>query len=134
MKRPSFARPVMLVLAGALLVVLAANACESRPIHIFGGYAYDATHGCLDPACTVDVVAGAAPAACPTVRCWLSTGGIVYITTAACDAPPDYLDETANPASTLCVKALAAYNQPDAGPALCPASDLGGGGAGGGCY
>jgi hypothetical protein len=131
----SLARPVMLAVAGALLVVLAANACETRPLHVFGGYAYDATHACLDPACAVDVVAGAPTAPCPTVRCWLSPEGIVYITSTACDAPPDYVDETNNPASTLCVKALAAYNQPDGGPTFCPASDIGGGGgAGGGCY
>jgi hypothetical protein len=128
----TFARPVLLAMAGGVLALLAESACESRPIHVFGGYAFDPTHDCLDPACAVDVVAGADPGPCPTIRCWLSSGGIAYVTTTACDAPPDYVDETHNPSSTLCVKALAEYT--DAGPTICPASDIGGGGAGGGCY
>jgi hypothetical protein len=129
---PSFTRAALIALAGALLVVLVANACESRPIHVFGGYAFDPVNDCLDPACAVDVVAGLDTGPCPIVRCWLSSTGIAYITSTACDAPPDYTDDTRNPASAICVKALAAYRGTN--HTICPSSDIGGGGAGGGCY
>ena len=76
------------------------------------------------------MVAGPDPGMCPRVRCWVSPGDLVYITDEACDAPPDYQDETTADAGP-CVNALADYynaadagdggDAGDAGPKLCSA-------------
>ena len=108
---------------------LAASSCQARLAHIFGGYAYDEAANCLEAPGAVDVVAGADPGPCPMLRCWLAPNGSIIVTSTACDAPPDYVDETQN-TSSPCVKALAAYAGPNHTP--CPAQLDGGGGAGGG--
>jgi hypothetical protein len=122
---------LLAALAAALVAVPGETACVARPIHVFGGYAYDPTMDCLDPACTIDVIAGVDPGPCAAVRCWQSPGGSLYVTSTACDAPPDYLDQTNN-GSSLCVKALAAYGR--VGHDMCTAPPAGTGGSGGGCY
>jgi hypothetical protein len=96
---------------------------------VFGGYAYDPTRDCFDPPGAIDVVAGADPGLCPMLRCWKAPDGSIYVTSEACDAPSDYLDETEN-TSSPCVKALAAYGR--AGHSLCSTPVDGGGGEGGG--
>ncbi len=104
-------KPPALAAAGvaALLVALvAAHACSNNVDHVFGGYAYDPVNDCLYTSGAVDVVAGPDPGPCSMLRCWMSPGGLVYVTDEACDAPPDYQDETKD-GSGPCVKALAAY-------------------------
>jgi len=106
-------------------ILLAAVGCHDRLAHFFGGYAYDATQDCLDPPGVVDVVAGPDPGQCPAVRCWQGPDGSIYVTSEACDAPPDYEEHTGD-MSGPCVKALAAYA--DAGHDICPTpADAGGG-------
>jgi hypothetical protein len=108
---------------------LAVASCQNRLAHIFGGYGYDPTLGCLEAPGAIDVVAGADPGPCYQVLCWQAPDGSIYVTSAACDAPPDYVNETEN-TSSPCVKALAAYA--GAGHTPCPAPADGGGGSGGG--
>lgn len=104
-------------------VLLAWAGCEGRLDHVFGGYPYDATQDCLDAPAAIDVVAGADPGMCPRLRCWLAPDGSYYVTDQACDAPPDYQDQT-DDASSPCVKALAAYHR--TGMGLCPGQADGG--------
>lgn len=110
--------------AAALLLALPALvACENRLAHPFGAYVYEADGGpdggCVTWPAVVDVVDGPAPAApCKVVRCWQGPDGSVYVTDAACDAPPDYQDKTEDTAGP-CGKALAAYGA-DGGQVLCP--------------
>ena len=112
-------------LAVVLAVAIAGAACQGRLDHVFGGYPYDATQDCLDAPVAADVVAGADPGTCPQlgVHCWLAPDGSIYVTDGACDAPPDYQDQTKD-VSSLCVKALAAYNR--SGIDLCPGQPDGG--------
>jgi hypothetical protein len=98
-------------------VLIAWAACQGRLDHTFGGYFYDSTQDCLDFPSVIDVVAGADPGTCPLLRCWLAPDGSIYVTNAACDAPPDYQDQTKD-GSSPCVKALAAYARPGMG--ICP--------------
>jgi hypothetical protein len=108
-----------------LAALVAAFSCDGRLAHIFGGYAYDAGNDCILPAGTIDVIDGPAPAVpCSTVTCWVAPDGSVYVTTTACDAPPDYRNGT-NDTSGPCVKALAAYGMEN-GAGRCPASPDGG--------
>jgi hypothetical protein len=109
---------------GAALGAAAAVDCTGRLDHAFGGYAYDPTLSCLEASGAIDVIAGADPGQCAMLRCWLAPDGSIYVTDAACDAPPDYVDETDND-FPACVKALALYNGP--GHTLCPMPDGGGG-------
>jgi hypothetical protein len=119
---------VTLARAIPLLSALSAVGCQDRLVHVFGGYAYDPAQDCLVLTDAVDVVAGPAPAApCPVVRCWLGPDGVAYVTDTACDAPPDYQDET-KISTGACVKALAAYQKK--GHQLCPAAVDAGAGAG----
>ncbi len=104
-------------------VVLGAVHCEGRLAHAFGGFGYNATADCLYPSGAVDVIAGA-PRMCPMLHCWLAPDGSIYVTDEACDAPPDYLDETQS-TSGPCVKALAAYG--GTGHDLCPDAGYGAG-------
>jgi hypothetical protein len=115
----------------AACVVRAAMGCQGYLAHAFGGYAYDAVNDCLESSAVVDVISGADPGQCPMLRCWLAPCGAVYVTDEACDAPPDYQDQT-HAASGQCVKALAAYGR--AGHAMCAPPPDGGADAGGlGC-
>ncbi len=112
----------LFILAGAPLVLAGAH-CTDQVVHVFGGYAYDPAQDCLEAPGALDVLEGPAPAPCPTVRCWLAPDGTAVVTDEACDAPPDYEDET-SASSGLCPKALAAYGR--AGHGQCPASPDGG--------
>lgn len=115
----------------ALSLALALTGCERRVAHVFGGYAYEPDGGldggdCLASSGAIDVIDGPAPAEpCKNVRCWLAPNGTAYVTDMACDAPPDYQDET-QATSGPCVKALAAYGA-DGGPVHCPAPPPDGG-------
>jgi hypothetical protein len=121
----------LLALGAAATAALAvAAACSDRIDHVFGGYAYNSAGNCLYTSGAVDVIAGPDPGTCPMVRCWVSPSGLVYVTDQACDAPPDYQDDTSADAGP-CVNALADYygdagDAGDAGPGLCPAPPDGG--------
>ena len=80
-------------------------ACDDRSAHVFMASRYDATADCLGPTLGVDVVEGPDQGACNTLRCWISPGGEVYVSYAACDAPPDYAESSEGP----CKQALSAY-------------------------
>jgi hypothetical protein len=116
-------RPAALAALGLLLYA----GCEARVVHQFGGYAYDQGMACLFASGAIDVIDGADPGMCPMLRCWKAPDGSVYVTDEACDAPPDFQDDT-NDTSGPCVKALAIYASPDHG--LCPMPDGGAGGGG----
>lgn len=73
---------------------------------------YDAEGDCLGPVLAVDVVSGPDKGACNTLRCWISPGGEVYVSEAACDAPPDYAESVDGP----CKQALCAH----AAMLVCP--------------
>ena len=112
---------------GLALALLPAG-CDGRVAHVFGGYAYDPTQDCLDLSGAIDVIDGpASPTPCNTLRCWVSSEGEAYVTNQACDAPPDYQDQTQS-SSGPCVKALVAYGRD--GHGLCPAPTDGGAGGG----
>ena len=118
-------------LATSLLLVLpplglSASGCDGRVAHVFGGYAYDPTQDCLEISGGIDVIDGPAPPTpCSILRCWVAPDGSAYVTDQACDAPPDYKDETQS-SSGPCVKALVVYGR--AGHGLCPVSTDGGAG------
>jgi hypothetical protein len=114
-------------LAAAYGLVLAHAGCQARVAHVFGGYAYNEGQTCLYASGAIDVIAGADPGTCAMVLCWHAPDGSIYVTDQACDAPPDYQDQT-NDTSSLCVKALAIYNSP--GHGVCPTPDGGAGGSG----
>src|SRR5262249_21108388 len=84
------------------LAALALTACSARLDHVFGAYVYDPVQDCLQAPATVDVIAGADPGMCPQLRCWQGPDGSIYVTSTACDAPPDYQDHT-NDSSGPCV-------------------------------
>lgn len=119
------------VLLAAIFLALATSGCGRQVAHVFGGYAYEPDGGadggdCLATSGAIDVIDGPAPAApCKDVRCWLAPDGTVYVTDMACDAPPDYQDQT-HATSGPCVKALAAYGA-DGGRVHCPAPPPDGG-------
>jgi hypothetical protein len=118
---------ILALAAVATAALAAAAACSDRIDHAFGGYAYDPAKDCLYTSGAVDVIAGPDPGMCPGVHCWVSPASLVYVTDEACDAPPDYQDETSADAGP-CVNALADYYG-DGGPSLCPASPDGAPGA-----
>ena len=105
--RPAFSAPLAFILALA--------ACEDRPVHAFIAARYDPDGACLEPPAAVDVVAGADPGSCPVTRCWETPSGEVFVSTTACDAPPDFVDKTDDVAGSPCGKALDAL----AGSADC---------------
>lgn len=101
-----------------LLLGVTLPACQARAAHLLEAYAYEPAQDCLDAPGLVDVVDGPPPATpCPILRCWLGPAGIAFVTDQACDAPPDYQDQTRT-GSGPCVKALAAYGK--SGHQLCP--------------
>ena len=105
--RPSFAAPLgLLAVVLSLLALLALAACEDRLVHAFIASRYDPDADCLEPPAAVDVVAGADPGSCPVTRCWETPSGEVFVSTTACDAPPDFVDKTADPAGSPCGDAL----------------------------
>jgi hypothetical protein len=95
----------------ALAVALAITGCEDRSVHLFGAERYDPEGHCLEAPATVDVLSGPDPGPCNDLRCWQSPSGEVYVTSAACDAPPDFADRTSDPAGSLCAEALDAFAQ-----------------------
>ena len=107
----------LLALALGGVSIVASASCTDAEVHVFGGYSYDPDLDCLDTSGAVDVISGPDPGTCSKLRCWLSPDGVAYVTDKACDAPPDYKDETAS-TTGLCVKALATYAKK--GHDLCP--------------
>lgn len=98
--------------ASALAASLAAG-CDDQPVHVFGAERYDPVGDCLEHAAALDVLEGAEPAPCDALRCWVTTAGDIYVTTSACDAPPDFADKTGDPPGSLCAKALDAFARKD---------------------
>jgi hypothetical protein len=117
----TFGRRAGALAAAGLFAAAALVGCPDRLVHPFGGNEYDPARDCLGPAQETDVVAGADPGPCAQTKCWISSGDLVWVTTTACDAPPDYVDGTNAPAGSPCAKALAAH----ARGATCPADDSG---------
>jgi hypothetical protein len=107
---------VVALSAGVALGVWVA-ACSPQRSHLFGAQHYDPDHDCLEKGAAVDVIEGPDPGTCDVLHCWVAPSEDVYVTTTACDAPPGYVDHTADPAGTPCARALAAHNRPDGG---CP--------------
>src|SRR5262245_27854530 len=108
---------------------LSASACDDGRTHIFGAYRYEPTRDCLEGSAAVDVIDGPDPGACASVRCWTSPAGEIYVTSTACDAPPDYREHTQDPAQTPCERALAAFRC----HVTCPPNGAGVDGADGVC-
>jgi hypothetical protein len=110
-----------------------AGACTARLVHTFGAERWDEAKRCLEKGAAVDVVEGEDPGTCAATRCWVAPDGEVWVTTTACDAPPDYREGTADPAGSACADALAAKARGAACPADgsgLPAPDAGAGDAG----
>jgi hypothetical protein len=105
-------------LLAAALAALVASACSPGRSHAFGAHRYDPENDCLEASAVVDVVEGEDPGKCDRLRCWETPGGEAYVTTTACDAPPDFRDATADGPETPCGKALAAWGREDHG--ACP--------------
>jgi hypothetical protein len=103
----------------ALLALLAlfplAAACDDRPVHAFIAARYDPDQKCLEAPAAVDVVSGTDPGSCSVTRCWVTPSGEVFVSTTACDAPPDFTDRTGDPDGSPCGDALDAL----AGDADC---------------
>ena len=95
----------------AILALSALPACDDRPVHAFMAARYDPVRDCLEPSAAVDVMAGQDPGASCEARCWESPEGDIYITTAACAAPPDFVDRSADPEGSPCFLALAAHTR-----------------------
>jgi hypothetical protein len=106
------------------LAALAHASCQGYLTHPFGGYAFDSIDDCLATSGVIDVVAGADPGQCAMLRCWVAPCGGAYVTDEACDAPPDYQDET-HATSGPCVKALAAYARANHGQCTVTPADGG---------
>lgn len=100
------------ILALSLLPALPAlTACEDRPVHAFVAARYDPVRDCLEPSAAVDVIAGQDPGGSCEARCWESPSGDIYITAAACAAPPDFVDRSADPQGSPCFLALDAHTR-----------------------
>jgi hypothetical protein len=91
-----------------VLAALGVAGCEDRELHVFAAHRFDPVRVCLEGARALDVIDGPDPGPCDAARCWHSPAGDVYVTTTACDAPPDYRDGTGDPEGTLCAQALLA--------------------------
>ncbi|HVY44257.1 MAG TPA: hypothetical protein VHB21_00200 [Minicystis sp.] len=111
------------VLAVGLLGAAAFAACSNREVHAFSAWAYDADRDCLERPSIVDVLDGPDTGPCSQLRCWVSAGGDVYVTDTACDAPPDFKNETSDETG-LCPEALKVYGRDMHGE--CPMSGTGG--------
>ncbi len=113
--------------------MVAIGACAARIVHTFGAERWDPARNCLEKGSAVDVVEGKDPGSCAATRCWESRDGEIWVTTTACDAPPDYREGTGDPAGSACAGAIAARARdatcPTDGSAL-PAFDAGAGDAG----
>jgi hypothetical protein len=92
----------------AAVAALGLAGCEDREVHVFSAQRYDPDRSCLEDPVAIDVLEGPDPGPCDDVRCWNAPSGDALITTAACNAPPDYEDGTADPAGSRCAAALAA--------------------------
>ena len=113
----------------AALALGAPLACTNTQDYPFSAYPWDSSAACLEQAQIIDVIQGAEPAPCDSLRCWISPGSRVYVTDTACVGPADYVDDTTDrDGASDCGKALAAYRA--AGHTMCPPG-TGGGGAGG---
>lgn len=106
---------------------LAHAACDEPGVHLFFAQRYDPTRDCVEPSVVIDVVNGNDPGLCEAERCFVSPAGEVYVTTVMCDAPPEYVEDSAPAAGSACALALAAR----LAERVCP-EGTGGGGAGGG--
>lgn len=113
-----------LIGAGAL----AYAACDEPGVHLFFAQRYDAARDCVEASVVIDVVNGNDPGLCEAVRCFVSPAGEVYVTTVMCDAPPEYVEDSAPAPGSVCALALAAREAERA----CPEGEGGGGGGGGG--
>jgi hypothetical protein len=102
---------VLAVLAAALLF-----ACSGRVVHTFGAERWNAAGYCLEKGAAVDVIEGADPGQCPSVRCWVGPDGEVWVTTTACDGPADFREGTKDPPGSACADAIAAEGR----GAVCP--------------
>jgi hypothetical protein len=91
-----------------LVSALALAGCEDRELHVFAAHRFNPEAGCLEGARAVDVIDGPDPGPCDAARCWQSPGEEIYVTTTACDAPPDYRDGTNDGEGSLCAAALLA--------------------------
>ena len=115
-------KPWAAVLALAILA-----SCSNREVHVFSAWQFDIDRDCLEPPAVVDVLDGPDNGPCKQIRCWESADHKTYVTDTACDAPPDFKDETKDPTSP-CVEALKVYGRDQHG--VCPTGAGGGGGAG----
>ena len=97
---------------------IALSACSGGVVHLFGAYRYDPVQDCLEPSAAVDVIDGEDPGRCLDTRCWTSPAREVYVTTTACDAPPDYREGTRDAPGSRCALALAAKARDGGAP--CP--------------
>jgi hypothetical protein len=102
----------------ALCAALFAVGCTDDITHVFGAYRYEEGPDCLEAAAAIDVIEGKDPGTCPSIRCWMTPADDVYVTSTACDAPPDYADHTSDPPASGCGRALAAFAR--AGHSPCP--------------
>jgi hypothetical protein len=110
-------------LTGALALGLA---CTDRLAHGWAAWQYDIQHDCLLTPAVVDVLSGPEKGTCQQVRCWESPGHEIYITNTACDAPPDYTNET-NEKSGACHAALEIFGRASHGQCVVPDGGAGGG-------
>lgn len=94
-----------------LFLLFVGAGCENNPVHTFAAAQYDPVRGCLLAEDTIDVVEGADPGLCVETRCWETPAGNVYVSTTACDAPPDFVDHTSDPDGSPCAKAIAALKE-----------------------
>jgi hypothetical protein len=106
------------VLVASAAALGGANAgCHDLVVHTFVGQQYDPSGQCLLPKSVIDVIEGEAHGTCEGVRCYAADDGTVYVS-AACEAPPGYVDETDDRYDRQCRLALELY---DLGPdGACP--------------
>lgn len=99
--------------------------CDSgQGVYPFSAFPYDPVGHCLGSAVVVDVLSGPDPGPCAQVRCWERVSGEVFVTDAACVAPADFADHSAD-ADGPCKEALAAYESAGHGRCPTPVGDAG---------
>lgn len=97
------------LLARLALPALGLLACEAaRQPYAWSAQRYDPDRACLEASGVVDVLSGPDPGPCDAARCWTSPSGEIYVTTTACEAPPDFTEGTEDPEGSPCAAALAA--------------------------